>query len=154
MKIYDKLVIRDNELLYQDEDNYGSIIYRKIIPQAKVNVILSQLHSSKYGGHLGEHKTIERIQERFYWPFYRAAAEKFIKECECCQKIKRGPRRIAPMKIIAPTKPAELYVLDAAGPLILTPRGNLFMQIITDHFTKKTKFNAVPDLKAKTTAKI
>ena len=140
--------------MLKDEDNAGKIFYRYIVPAEKKQEIISKMHSSIFSGHFGEHKTLSKIEERYYWPFFRKDTETFIRECDSCQKIKNGPRRIAPMKYISPQRPLELLAIDAAGPLIETERGNKYIQIVCDHFTKKTRYYAVKDLKARTTAHV
>ena len=46
----------------------------------------------------------------------------------------------------------ERLAMDILGPLPLTPRGNKFVLVVTDYFTKWTKSYAIPNQEATTVA--
>ena len=52
------------------------------------------------------------------------------------------------MKYLKPSRPMELITSDNFGPYPVTPRGNIYAQVIGDHFTKLSKSYAKPDLSA------
>jgi hypothetical protein len=151
---YNDLRIRDETVFYAPETNSGDIIERYVVPKEAHAIVMEKLHKSVFSGHLGAQKTLDRINERFWWPFYRPMVEQFIADCESCQKIKRGTRNRAPLKYITPTRPLELITMDDAGPLPKTKSGNTYIQVIVDHFTKLSKGYAKPENTAKTSAKI
>ena len=61
-----------------------------VVPRSLQPTILEQLHNE--GGHLGTHKTAEKLRERYYWPDYMTDVEKWVKECEQRQR-RNSPRR-------------------------------------------------------------
>jgi hypothetical protein len=111
------------------QTNSGDIIERYVVPKEAHAIVMEKLHKSVFSGHLGAQKTLDRINERFWWPFYRPMVEQFIADCESCQKIKRGTRNRAPLKYITPTRPLELITMDDAGPLPKTKSGNTYIQV-------------------------
>ena len=55
-----------------------------IVPNSMKDDVLNQLHNQ--AGHLGIHKTTEKIKERFYWPGYEQDIENWVRACQLCQK--------------------------------------------------------------------
>ena len=49
-----------------------------------MNVILSDLHNSALGGHLGYKKLLKAVSKRFYWRVMHDSIKQFIKECSVC----------------------------------------------------------------------
>jgi hypothetical protein len=48
-------------------------------------VIMSDLHASALGGHMGPKKMLSLLQKRFYWLNMHQTILKFCKECITCQ---------------------------------------------------------------------
>ena len=58
-----------------------------VIPEASsssVDVILSDLHNSALGGHLGFRKLLQAVSKRFYWRGMHASVKNFVKKCPVC----------------------------------------------------------------------
>src|SRR6202795_3363892 len=47
--------------------------------------IIKEHHDTPTNGHLGEHKTSERISRYYYWPGMRKSLKKNIQQCKSCQ---------------------------------------------------------------------
>ena len=92
LRKYENLKIKENLLFYTPIDDQGKILQRYVVPKYARPVVMEKLHKSIFSGHLGMKKTLGRAKERVWWPFCRTAIENFIRECEDCQKIKRGLR--------------------------------------------------------------
>ena len=71
-----------NSLLYRqwEEANTGDIRRQLIVPQALVPEVISALHNQPGGGHLGMHKTLAKVRDRFYWPGLQKDVEHW---CRC-----------------------------------------------------------------------
>ena len=63
---------------------------QQIIPPALVSEFITSLYNSATAGHLGTHKTIEKIRQRYYWQGFEEDVKKHIRCCERCQK-RGGP---------------------------------------------------------------
>ena len=123
-------------LFHKKQNKEGIITTRYVLPNHLINKVTDTVHSSVFGGHLGVEKTREKITSRFYFPKINQKIEKFIRECDTCQKVKTTAQNIAPLIPILPSKPSELITTDLAGPLPVTVNGNTHIMVICDHFTK------------------
>lgn len=56
-----------------------------VIPKSYQPLIFKELHQDM--GHLGTERTLDLIQERFYWPQMHKDVEHFVTQvCECLKK--------------------------------------------------------------------
>ena len=127
-----------NGVVYQEkEDVEGNTQLKYVLPIHTVDRVLEALHSTVYGAHLGRKKTKAKALERFYRPFFTENIVQFVKSCDTCQKIKTLAQKTrAEMILIKPERINKLIASDFAGPLNVTPRGNKYIQVITDLFNK------------------
>ena len=51
-----------------------------VVPNSMKDVVLNQLHNQ--AGHLGVHKTTEKVKEKFYWPGYEQDIENWVHACQ------------------------------------------------------------------------
>ena len=56
--------------------------------------ILTELHDSPGGGHLGPAKTLERVQRHFHWQDMRKEVAAYCATCNTCQRIKPTQHRL------------------------------------------------------------
>ena len=54
-----------------------------VVPAALRQMVLEELHNKS--GHLGTHKTLEKVKERFYWQGYEQDVRNMVQQCERCQ---------------------------------------------------------------------
>ena len=126
-----------------------------VIPQALVNTVLCNLHSSPSGGHLGVTRTISRARERFFWPQMQESVKDFIRKCPECSQTKDDPKLTkAPLKHIEVSEPFVFWAMDYMGPIKETARGNKHILVLMDHFTKWCEAFPTKDQKASTVARI
>ena len=63
-----------------------------------------------------------------------------VRKCSTCAKNRIKLRqRTNPLQLFPPSGPLESVALDIFGPLIQTPRGNQYLLMITDRYSKLTK---------------
>ena len=86
---------------------------------------------------MGVTRCVERLQRQYYWPGMSSEVQLWIAECELCTRRKPPvPTQRAPMQSIPVAKPMELWAMDIMGPLPVTARGNQYVLVMSDHFTK------------------
>ena len=88
------LHIKNNEFCRKFEPLDGNLpLLQRIVPHSMVPENLTALHSSKTAGHLGTHKVIEKVCQRFYWPGFKEDGKQFIQCCDVCKK-RLKPQRL------------------------------------------------------------
>ena len=117
-----------------------------------VHELLSSIHSSPTGGHLGVLKTTDKVRQRFYWLNFKDDIKTFINSCEQCQKRGNPPKSHKhSLSEWPPSYPFHHIGIDFMGPL---PLSNGIQQILLngDPFTKWYEAVPLPNQTASTTA--
>ena len=68
-----------------------------VLPVQCRGMVMELAHSIPLAGHLGKHKTTDRVQQRFFWPTLRKDVADYCRRCEACQKTSRVKPRHAPL---------------------------------------------------------
>ena len=132
-----RLFIRNDGVLCRHFKEHSKALPRSqvLIPCHLRGIVLEQLHDNC--GHCGVMKTLGKIKERFYWPGYESAVEEYVRACRQCQTRKSpNPKTVAPIGEIKTSRPFEWVSWDITGPLPETDKGNRYIVVITDLFTK------------------
>ena len=110
---------------------------RLVAPATLRAEILEALHGLRISGHMGIARTIERVKYRFYWPGLSADVARWCAICAICaaRKGKPPPKR-APMETQPVGAPFERIALDILDTRKVTAKGNQYILVIYDYFTK------------------
>ena len=113
------------------------------------------VHTNPTGGHLGINKANEKIKERFYWASYKEDVIKHIRICTICE-ARKNPPRAAREKLgqYVVGEPLERVAIDFLGPLSRTEKGNKYVVIISDYFTRWIEAYTIKNQEAITIAKV
>ncbi|XP_019645940.1 PREDICTED: uncharacterized protein LOC109486545 [Branchiostoma belcheri] len=145
-----------NGILYRvgpQEDNPTQ--KQLLVPRVLVSKVLSCVHDSPAGGHLGVDKTKEKLLRGFYWPGLTKDVIVHVTCCDICAKTKGGRRRPrAPLQPSAVGYPNKRIAIDVVGPLPKTSSGNKYVLVLSDYFTKWVEIFAIPDETASTVARV
>ena len=151
LELHDNLLVRRQENV--DKDNV--VIYQVIVPRKARRSILYACHDMKTSGHLGVSKTVSKIKQKFYWPGLQSDVRSYIAGCGTCSKRKGPiPTKRAPMQIVRSGFPMERIAIDILGELPETAKGNKYIVVIGDYFTKWTEALPIPNMEACTVAKV
>ena len=151
---WNQLYVNVGLLFRRYEDCQGNEQYAQLVlPESLTAEVLNNLHSGVAGGHLGEEKTLERLQERFYWPGHTEDVHKWCQQClQCAQRKTPAPKNKAKLTSIYPGYPLQLVAMDILGPLPESPHKNSYVLVVSDYFTRWTEAYALPNQEAETVA--
>ena len=124
------------------------------IPREKYQII-SRYHNSHIGHH-GVDRTLEKLkQDNQSWEHMRSHVRVFIKKyCPCCLKMSylKPPIEAIPYTL-ASFDPMERLSVDTIGPLPPDERGNQYIIVVIDNFSRFIELYSVPDAGAENAAK-
>lgn len=102
--------------------------------------ILETSHYAKLAGHPGERKLYYSLRRHFYWPSMAVDTYGVVRQCATCARNRIKLRKhAAALKLFPARAPLEFVVIDILGELVKTPRGNRYLLVMTDRYTKLTK---------------
>lgn len=151
---WDQVEIRDRVLCRRWEEGGGNRVKHQIIlPRSLRETALKAHHNHTTASHRGVSKTLASIKARYSWPGLTSQVKKWVRIChECGAKKNWGKKRRSPLQQYMVGAPMERLAMDILGPLPLTPRGNRYVLVVTDYFTKWTESYAIPNQEAATVA--
>lgn len=133
-----------NKLYFDTYTLKGDILYRRmmsddakwVVPKASRWLICRLNHDEC--GHLGVEKTLERIKRNYWFAQMNRFVKKYIQSCLNClyMKSSKGPRPGYLHPIPKSSTPFETLHIDHLGPFIKTKKGNTFLLVMVDGFTK------------------
>ena len=105
--------------------------------------------------HSGVVRTTNRLQLTWYWPGMTAMVRRMVKSCEICQAAKHGGTKGAQGKQrLHAGRPWQKVAIDLVGPMPETARGNRWILVLVDHFTRWQDALAIPDATAAVVATV
>ena len=151
---WESLVFHNDVLCRKWESANGKEAHLQVIvPRKRVSDVLRSFHDGTSGGHLGVKRTLMKIRQRFYWINCREDVEDWCRKCTNCSSVK-GPhtRSRGALKLYNVGAPWERIALDVAGPFPTSNRGNKYILVVMDYFTKWPEVFAIPNQEAITIA--
>jgi len=114
---------------------------------------LTQLHNIVTGGHLGIKKTLSKVRETYSWFKQRQDVENWCKYCDICASKKRPNKKPhAPLQQYNAGAPLERIAVDILAPLPRTNKGNRYLLVVGDYFSKWSEAIPIRDQEAITVA--
>uniref|UniRef100_A0AAQ4QKK7 Gypsy retrotransposon integrase-like protein 1 n=1 Tax=Gasterosteus aculeatus aculeatus TaxID=481459 RepID=A0AAQ4QKK7_GASAC len=129
-----KFVIDEGKLYYVGPKKEEK---REVVIEAeRKRQVFLDCHFNDIGHHLGQKKTVHRIQSKYYWLGIIKDVVDWIKVCETCQHTERNKnlaRTVRPIKVDAPW---DIVGIDITGPFPETQQGNTSVTLLIDYFSK------------------
>ncbi|KHJ89073.1 integrase core domain protein, partial [Oesophagostomum dentatum] len=118
------------------------------------DTLVKQVHESRFGiAHLGIKKTRAAVAKIAIWNNMSKDISDLVKLCPTCQRRKdpSAYRANEPLdRFETPSRPFQRTHSDIVGPLPLTLKGNKFVIVFVDAFSKFIVVEPIPDQKATT----
>jgi hypothetical protein len=121
-----------------------------------VQEVIASQHDAPEAGHLAVRRTLERVNNQFFWPTITRDVTSYIENCRSCVKDKAS--RYKPVQlptastVIHSRRFNELVAWDIQGPFRVTLAGNSYILVISDLFSRLAISVAIPDTTAATVA--
>ncbi len=129
--------------------------YQLLLPKTLRQEVLQATHNSVWSGHLGRKKTAARVSQKYYWYEFREDVNIWVSRCDICAAMKAPTKKPkAPRGDMRVGAPLDRICIDVLGPLPMTDRGNSYILVVCDAFTKWVEAFPIPDQTAKTCATV
>ncbi|KAE8988354.1 hypothetical protein PR003_g23459 [Phytophthora rubi] len=118
-----------------------------VVPLPYIETVLHYCHADVLSSHLGLTKPLEKVRRHAFWPGWRKDVTEYVRECARCGSGK-GSRpwqagQMQRMPVADLSGPFSTLVVDAVGPLPETERGNKYILVFVDYFTRWAEAFAV-----------
>jgi hypothetical protein len=152
--MWDMLAVKEGVLAKRWETEDGrQIKWLVVLPRTLREQVLDELHASRSAGHLGRNKMKPKVVERYYWAGMDADIRAYLHRCVGCAQKKNPQRKHrAPLRQHRVGAPMERIAIDVLGPLPETHRGNKYVLVVGDYWTKWMEAYAIEDQQAETVA--
>uniref|UniRef100_A0A8C2IA21 Gypsy retrotransposon integrase-like protein 1 n=1 Tax=Cyprinus carpio TaxID=7962 RepID=A0A8C2IA21_CYPCA len=130
----------------------GNPVAQVVVPPALKNYILLQLHGAPTAAHFLPERVWELARRFCYWPSMFKDIKMWCEQCTTCQtRHKPVPIHQAPMGGSLTTRPFERVAMDILE-LPITTKGNRYVLVVKDYFTKFVNLYALFYQSAQTVA--
>ena len=105
--------------------------------------------------HAGAAAVVRRLRLSWFWPGMVRHVRRQLRTCETCQAAKHGGKtaRSGRGRLYA-GRPWQVVAVDLVGPMPETERGNRWILVVADHFTRWADALPIEDSTAATVAKV
>ena len=130
-------------------------ISQLVVPESLRFEVLSNAHDHITGGHLGTHKTYQKLRIRYWWKGMFKDTEHWCKSCVDCSMRKTPKTNLkAPLLPIPVEGAFDRVGVDIVGPLRKTDRGNRYILVFSDYLTRWPEAFPIANMDAGTVARI
>jgi transposase InsO family protein len=134
-------------LMYTDKVHPACIV---VPPKLRYKVFA---HFHELVAHAAQKKTYKLMIQQFFWRGMAVDVRDMVRECWSCQKNKTKPPVVhGELQLFPADRPWKMVSLDIFGPLPETVKGNKYVLVICDRFSRWVVLVAMPDMSATTVA--
>jgi hypothetical protein len=144
---WDALEVKDGMLCRRwVRDTDDKVLWLPAVPVSLQPEVMGQVHDSVGAGHFGRRKTLLRLRDLYYWPQRRRTVVDWCNDCSVCARRKGPVRRThGPLQRYHAGAPMERVAIDILGGLPVTERGNRYLLVAVDYFTKWPEAIPIPN---------
>ena len=122
-----------------------------VVPASLRKLFLSTAHDK--AGHQGSDRTMSQLSHMAYWVGMAKDTIRYCSLCSTCQISKSLPTQPAPLQPIVASRPWELVAVDILK-VPQSAKGNQYILVAQDYFSKWPFAQSMPDQKAERIVKI
>ncbi len=140
-------------ILYYRWDNKLDRNLVLMVPKALIEEVLDLCYDTPSAGHLGTEKTLARTKQSFLWYNMSKDVNVYTKTCVSCSRNKKATKRPqAGLGTYHVGYPMERVHMDLLGPFNPSHKGNKYILMIIDQFSKWVECISLADQHAETVA--
>ena len=125
-----------------------------MVPKSMQEDVLYLCHDVRSTGHFGQTKTLEQLKKSVIWYGMSTACKLYVQACSICNRNKKASVKAkSELGQFHAGTPLERVHIDILGPLTPTTRGNKYILMLVDQFTKWTECYPLPNQSAELVAK-
>lgn len=130
--------------------------WKRVLPRELRQDAIHASHDVPTAGHLGVVKTVQRLAALYYWPQLRRDVTKYVRNCGVCARYKVEQRRPAGLmgRRTRIERPWQVISIDIMGPLPRSSKGNVYLLVVADCFSKFPLLFPMRNANAKPIAKL
>ena len=110
--------------------------WRPVLPDSMLEDVTKAWHENALGGHLGARKLLSTMSRHFVVIGGTEKVKAAVKGCLACMQRKPPKQRLGLMASSPPSAPWHTVAMDFAGPYPPSRRGNAYVLVFVDQFTK------------------
>ena len=120
-------------ILYLRREEFKRLTFCLVIPDSLKAVACNIAHNDS---HLGQHKSVRRAQQYFYWPRLWQDVVDFVKSCKTCQQFKREGALVHKWCELPPVNEKGIRVAIDLIDLVHSSSGYRYCLTVIDHFSR------------------
>ena len=139
---YKKVPIRKDPKEYEKYGQKFELIHdqvyinkKRLIQRHEVEDICAMYHDDPTGAHFVFQTIYEKIKERYFWNTLLKDVKEYCQICNSCQR-RGGPQCNNNLNPIQPSDFFAKWRIDIVGPLPVTERGNRYIVVAMDYFSR------------------
>lgn len=137
---YDNYKIKNDAIFvkYHKTPDSSDFKYKLLVPKSKRIDVIKECHDNPMSAHFGAFKTTKRILQKYYWPGVSNDVKQYVKNCDVCNRSKTTTKQqFGKMgKFKTASRPWQVVSMDLMGPFVRSSKGNEYLFVICDYFTK------------------
>ncbi|KAK4326756.1 hypothetical protein Pmani_002773 [Petrolisthes manimaculis] len=129
------------------------LIHQLVIPHTLVPSVLKLIHDTSHASYPGKEKALSQARLKYFWLTMRRDINNHIDLCHTCARTKGNIHPHVPiLSYPIPSSPWDVIAIDLLK-LPITERGNQYMLVCVDHFSRFSVLVPIPNKAAQTVAR-
>ena len=146
----DLLVLKDGVLFYMWKQQDTPLL---MVPKDLKIKVLEGCHDCILAGHVGVTNTKEKLRRSYIWYGVTSDVKRYVKSCVICSRNKKANRKAkGHLNSFHSGYPMERIHMDILGPFPKSNKGNQYILMVIDQFTKWLEAFPIPNQSAETVA--